>query len=56
MDEDRWKLERDERLKRLGLRSGPDERPQCIHCHRPFEQHRSAGGEYGLCEDCLFDD
>lgn len=56
MAEDDWKKERDERLQRLGLRPGPDSRPRCIHCGRPFDILMASAAEHGLCDDCLFDD
>lgn len=56
MADNDWKKERDQRLQQLGLRPGPDSRPRCIHCGRPFDQHLAAAGEHGLCDDCLHND
>jgi len=51
-------IEAEHRRRRRG--SGDQETARadecCIHCGRPFSVARSAAGEHGLCDDCLFDD
>lgn len=50
------KNEQEERLRRLGLRPGPDTRPRCVHCGLPFNITSASAGEFGLCDDCLHKD
>lgn len=54
---DKWKNDRDERLRNSGIGNDPPPKgdAHCIHCGRPFFTFESAGGPVGVCQDCIDD-
>ena len=52
-----WKVERDERLAKLGFGAKPqDAWPQCTYCGQPFNPITSPYAEHGFCDQCDSDD
>ncbi|TDQ19892.1 hypothetical protein DEV91_12487 [Phyllobacterium brassicacearum] len=53
----RWKQERDERLRKLGVGEQQSSSAiSCIHCNQLFEPWQSTAADYGLCDNCLHKD